>query len=92
MRYRTKPTYVEAVQWDGSDEQAIALGLEKHQFDITKTYWWSYRCHKLAAYWNSVIRPTDWIITQEDGTSFNISNLRFEMEYEPDTYKAYQQP
>ncbi len=79
MKYRKKPVVIDATQFDGTDESAERLGLDKFTEIDSDSYVWG--CKTLEG--SMVAIKGDWIITGVKGEKYPCKPDIFEMTYEP---------
>ena len=82
MKCRKKSTDVfDAVQFDGSEEMADEMGLNKYRTSVYDDRG-RYFLENVDAYVPVPVNPTDWIITNQEGTRWVVSDAKFKAEYE----------
>ena len=74
MKFRKKPVVVEAVQWDGTEESAIGIGL------VRSGHYKRWGIFTLEGF--MLADPNDWIITGVKGERYPCKPDIFEATYE----------
>ncbi len=78
-KFRQKVKTITAEQWDGTEEQALKLGLVSYTVKERNASGWA--IYKNGSY--TFVNKSDWVITAEDGSMKAVDPKAFSKQFEP---------